>query len=163
MGFVFVGLFRLNSTGWWGALVIILAHGIRSPALFALVGISYYRRGRRRIVLVRSSLTIAPLLTIYWFIFRAANMAAPPTTNLAGEILVISSSISLRGFVTALLGISSFLAGAYNLYLFSSTQHGRITLDMNRFSDASVREHDLMLIHVGCLLFLQPLILGLIC
>jgi len=162
MGFVFVGLFRLNSTGWWGALVIILAHGIRSPALFALVGISYYRRGRRRIVLVRSSLTIAPLLTIYWFIFRAANMAAPPTTNLAGEILVISSSISLRGFVTALLGISSFLAGAYNLYLFSSTQHGRITLDMNRFSDASVREHDLMLIHVGCLLFLQPLILGLI-
>jgi len=163
MGFVFVGLFRLNSTGWWGALVIILAHGIRSPALFALVGISYYRRGRRRIVLVRSSLTIAPLLTIYWFIFRAANMAAPPTTNLAGEILVISSSISLRGFVTALLGISSFLAGAYNLYLFSSTQHGRITLDMNRFSDASVREHDLMLSHVGCLLFLQPLILGLIC
>lgn len=90
-------------------------------------------------------------------------MAAPPTTNLAGEILVISSSINLRGFVTALLGISSFLAGAYNLYLFSSTQHGRITLDMNRFSDASVREHDLMLTHVGCLLFLQPLILGLIC
>lgn len=163
MGFVFIGLFRLNSTGWWGALVIIVAHGIRSPALFALVGISYYRRGRRRIVLVRSSLTIAPLLTIYWFIFRAANMAAPPTTNLAGEILVISSSINLRGFVTALLGISSFLAGAYNLYLFSSTQHGRITLDMNRFSDASVREHDLMLTHVGCLLFLQPLILGLIC
>ena len=162
MGFVFVGLFRLNSIGWWGALVIILAHGIRSPALFALVGISYYRRGRRRIVLIRSSLTIAPLLTIYWFIFRAANIAAPPTTNLAGEILVISSSISLRGFVTALLGISSFLAGAYNLYLFSSTQHGRITLDINRFSDASVREHDLMFLHIFCLLLVQPLILGLI-
>lgn len=40
-----------------------------------------------------------------------------------------------------ILGLSSFLAAGYNLYLYSGTQHGNVIREVNRTTDGEYREH----------------------
>lgn len=46
-----------------GMIVVLIAHGLRSSGLFRLVGIIYTRTGTRRILLIRRSITLAPVLS----------------------------------------------------------------------------------------------------
>jgi NADH-ubiquinone oxidoreductase chain 4 len=156
IGLVILGLFLNTHTRWFGCFVIMIAHGLCSSGLFCLVGVLYYRLRSRRIVLIRGSVSTIPLLTMWWFIFGAANIAAPPTPNLAGEILIFIRCIGSNLFIAVLVGVTSFLAAGYNLYLFSGTQHGNKQLEVNRASEASLREHMIILLHG------LPLLLGLV-
>lgn len=61
---VIVGLRLDNFYGVAGALIIIVAHGLCSSGIFSLVGIVYNRLRSRRILLIRSSLRIAPILAL---------------------------------------------------------------------------------------------------
>jgi len=156
IGLVILGLFLNTMTRWYGCLVIIIAHGLCSSGLFCLVGILYYRFRTRRIVLIRGCISRMPLLTLWWFLFGAANIAAPPTPNLAGEILIFIRCVRRNLLVAALVGVTSFLAAGYNLYLFSRTQHGNKHLEINRASEARLREHFIIYLHGA------PLLLGLL-
>lgn len=82
-------------------------------------------------------------------------MAAPPTPNLAGEIFIFISSLSYFGFMALVVGLASFLGAAFNLYIYSRTQHGGIVLDVSGISDSLYREHQVLLFH------LLPLLLSL--
>lgn len=156
MAFVLIGLFTARSVSWLGVVIIIVAHGLCSSGLFALVGSVYNRLGRRSMLLIRGSIVISPLLSLWWFLFSVSNIAAPPTPNLAGEILVFLSSINWLWIVAVILGVSSFLAAGYNLYLYSRTQHGNVITEVHSISDGEYREHLLFFLH------LFPLILSLI-
>lgn len=90
-------------------------------------------------------------------------MAAPPTPNLAGEILIFIARIKTRLSIAILVGVASFMAGAYNLYLFSRTQHGRKLVEVNRSSEARLRENLTMLLHIAPLLISLILLLNLYC
>ena len=158
IGLVIVGLFLNTMTRWFGCLVIIVAHGLCSSGLFCLVGVIYYRLRRRSIVLIRGCISSMPLMTLWWFIFGAANMAAPPTPNLAGEILIFISCMARNLLLALLVGITSFLAAGYNLYLFARTQHGNKQLEANRASETRVREHVVIYLH-GAPLLLRLLLL----
>lgn len=61
---VLLGIFVISSVGFSGAIVIIVAHGLCSSGLFALVGMVYERTGTRSLLLLRSSLTMAPVLAL---------------------------------------------------------------------------------------------------
>lgn len=158
MGLVIVGLFLNTATRWFGCLVIMMAHGLCSSGLFCLVGTLYYRLRRRSMVLIRGCISTMPLITLWWFLFGAANMAAPPTPNLAGEILIFISCIARNLLVAVLVGVTSFLAAGYNLYLFSRTQHGNKQSELNSVSETRVREHFVMYLH-GAPLLLRLLLL----
>lgn len=62
---VVLGLSLDNFYGVAGALIIIVAHGLCSSAIFSLVGIVYTRLSRRSIILIRSSLSLAPILALW--------------------------------------------------------------------------------------------------
>jgi len=90
---VLLGVVVNTSVGLAGVITIIVAHGLCSSGLFSLVGIVYERLGTRRIILIRSLITLAPLSTLWWFLFSIRNIAAPPTPNLLGEIYLFISSL----------------------------------------------------------------------
>lgn len=146
---VLIGISFNSYLGVAGATVIIIGHGLCSSGLFSLVGILYERVSTRRIILVRGVISVAPLITLWWFIFSIRNMAAPPTPNLAGEIFIFISSLSWIGLVSVFVGFLSFFAGVYNLYLFVSTQHGRRTTGVKSFSDTNLREHSVLFFHIA--------------
>lgn len=64
MAFVLLGLFMASRTRWLGVVIIIVAHGLCSSGLFALVGRVYNRLGSRRMLLMRGSIVVSPLLSL---------------------------------------------------------------------------------------------------
>ena len=158
---VIVGLRLDTFYGVAGALVIIVAHGLCSSGIFSLVGIVYTRLGSRRILLIRSSLRIAPIISLWWFLFRITNIAAPPSANLGGEIFIFISSLSWLGGAAILVGLLSFLGAAYNLFLFSATQHGPISKNTKNFSEANFNEITVLTLHLGPVVLSLPLLINL--
>ena len=110
--------------GWYGSLVLILAHGLCSSALFALANMTYESTKTRSIILTKGMVNILPATSMWWFLISAANMAAPPTINLLGEILLLTRILSSSIYFAYTIAIMCFLAGAYSLHLFTSSQHG---------------------------------------
>nr|QVT15622.1 NADH dehydrogenase subunit 4 [Simocephalus sibiricus] len=160
MALVIVGLAMNTFYGMAGAVIIMIAHGICSSGLFALVGMIYERTSTRNLIMLRGMITCAPLLSLWWFLFSISNMAAPPTPSLAGEIYIFVSSLSWFGVSALLVGLLSFLAGAYNLYLFVGTQHGNKMSSMSVFLDASLREHLTLVLHFVPFIFSMPLLVN---
>lgn len=124
IGILTAGLITCSAWGWRGALTLILGHGLCSSALFLLANITYISTNTRRLILTKGLLTIAPIITIWWFIFAAINIAAPPSINLLGEILLLTRILSTRSLILIPLILTRFLTGAYSLHIYTTTQHG---------------------------------------
>lgn len=117
-------LFIITDWGVKGALLIILAHGVCSSGLFFLANTAYERTNRRSILVSKGLLNLAPIITLWWFLLLAANIAAPPTINLAREIMLLISLIRWRHLAVPLLVLLTFFSVIYRIYLFSLSQHG---------------------------------------
>jgi NADH-ubiquinone oxidoreductase chain 4 len=62
---------------------------------------------------------------MWWFLFCAVNIASPPSINLISEIMVFPAIIFNRLWLLIPVALMSFLAAVYNLFLYTTTQHGR--------------------------------------
>lgn len=117
-----VGILSGSYIGFWGAVLIMVSHGISSPGLFAMANLNYERCKRRNLLLQRGVLFLQPKMAMMWFVLLAANIAAPPSLNLAREIAIYVRVLKCRWFMCAAVIVVTFLGGAYNLYLYSSQQ-----------------------------------------
>ena len=88
MAVVILGLFSNTIQGIEGAILLSLAHGFVSPALFICVGgVIYDRFHIRTIQYIRGLVTYMPVFTILFFVFTIANTGIPLTLNFLGEQL----------------------------------------------------------------------------
>lgn len=63
---IFVGgVFSNNIWGWQGGLIMLLAHGFCSPAIFALANVSYEMVGSRSMLLTKGFLSLSPVLRVF--------------------------------------------------------------------------------------------------
>lgn len=147
MGLVVRGLMTINYWGLSGSFTIILAHGLCSSGLFCLTNIRYERTGRRSLLINRGLINIIPSLCVWWFLLRAANMAAPPTLNLLGEISLLNRIISWSWVRILSLIFLSFISAAYSLFLYSYSQHGRVLAGVYSRNGGYVREYLLLILH----------------
>lgn len=147
MGIVLGGILTINNLGIWGSLVLILGHGLCSSGLFCLANISYERVGSRSIYLNKGILNLFPRLSLWWFLLRARNIAAPPSLNLLGEILLINRLIVYRKYFIVLLSLISFFRAAYSLFLYSYTQHGKFYSGLYSIYRIRIREFFLVFMH----------------
>jgi len=122
---VLAGIFSGSSWGWQAALSIILAHGLCSSGLFALANYNYEKTNTRRLIIRKGILLMCPIISIWWFLFCAVNIAAPPSINLVSEIIIFPAILFNRLWLLIPLALISFLAAVYNLFLYTTTQHGR--------------------------------------
>ena len=140
----------LSSTkwGWEGALVIIIAHGLSSSALFSVANSSYEATHTRSLYLTKGLLALFPATALWWFLGCAANMSAPPSINLFGEILLMPPILANSLLFFPVLILSILLSGTYSLILFSSTQHGHPSNFTTPLLPDIPRNHLLILLHV---------------
>uniref|UniRef100_A0AAU6QH14 NADH-ubiquinone oxidoreductase chain 4 n=1 Tax=Prionospio sp. 5 MH-2023 TaxID=3059273 RepID=A0AAU6QH14_9ANNE len=153
MGLATAGIMSNTQWGWQGAFMMLIAHGLCSSCMFSLANMTYETVSSRGMYITKGMMTFFPSLTFWWFCFSACNMAAPPSMNLGGEILLISSSISTSAFNIFPLSIMAFMAAAYSLYLYTSTQHGAPSVFHNPLTLFTPRNYTI------CLAHLTPLIL----
>nr|YP_010411490.1 NADH dehydrogenase subunit 4 [Callirhopalus sedakowii]URN73821.1 NADH dehydrogenase subunit 4 [Callirhopalus sedakowii] len=147
MGLALSGLMSGNLWGFYGSLVMMLAHGLCSSGLFCLANISYERTSSRSIYLNKGMINIIPSLSLWWFLLCSSNMAAPPSLNLLGEILLINSLVIYSKYLILFLFSLSFLSAVYSLFLYSFTQHGLVSSSLFSCYQVSYREYLLLFLH----------------
>nr|ARH54138.1 NADH dehydrogenase subunit 4 [Bradybatus kellneri] len=163
MSLVLAGIMTMNLWGFWGALILMLGHGLCSSGLFCMANFLYERSHSRSIYLNKGMMNIMPSLSLWWFLLCSSNMAAPPSLNLLGEILLINS-LSIYSKITMFcLFFMVFFSAVYSLFLYSYTQHGKFYSGLYSFFQISVREYLLVFLHWIPLniLFLKPEFLSL--
>ena len=147
MGLALSGIITMNLWGFWGALILILAHGLCSSGLFCLANLSYERTHRRRIYLNKGIMNIIPRLSLWWFLLCSSNIAAPPSLNLLGEITLINSLVAYSKYTIICLFFLVFYRAVYSLFLYSYTQHGSYYSGLYSFYQINIREYLLLFLH----------------
>nr|YP_009989809.1 NADH dehydrogenase subunit 4 [Stichopus monotuberculatus]QNN01411.1 NADH dehydrogenase subunit 4 [Stichopus monotuberculatus] len=131
-----------------GALILMIAHGLVSSALFALANVLYERTHTRNIFITRGFKTITVLLPLWWLIACAANLGLPPFPNLIGEIFIITNAISWSIFLTPLVGIATIFGAIYSLLIFQNTNTQKNANHTLSFLNVNPREHLLFFLHL---------------
>nr|WNH18379.1 NADH dehydrogenase subunit 4 [Abudefduf abdominalis] len=158
MGLVAAGILIQTPWGFTGALILMIAHGLTSSALFCLANTNYERTHSRTMVLARGLQMVLPLMTCWWFIASLANLALPPLPNLMGELMIITSLFNWSWWTLALTGAGTLITAGYSLYMFLMTQRGPIPSHIIALDPTHSREHLLMILHLLplMLLILKP-------
>nr|AND96572.1 NADH deshydrogenase subunit 4 [Tiniocellus sarawacus] len=147
MGLVLAGVMTISYWGMCGALVMMLAHGLCSSGLFCLSNMNYERILSRSLYLNKGLINLMPSLSLWWFLLSSSNMAAPPSLNLLGEIMLINSLIMWDSICMIMLMFLSFFSAVYSLYLYSYTQHGKLSSSYYSLYMISMREYLLLMMH----------------
>ena len=112
-------------------ILLILAHGVSSSAIFLMSYNMYQINFSRRLLLTKGMLVFSRTLSLMWFLILIINIAAPPTLNLLSEILIISRVI-FQNKINFLLLIFIILFGSvYTLVIYSSSIQGSKILSLN--------------------------------
>nr|YP_009739391.1 NADH dehydrogenase subunit 4 [Tricholoma terreum]QIC20235.1 NADH dehydrogenase subunit 4 [Tricholoma terreum] len=146
MGVVVLGLFSNTIQGIEGAILLALAHGFVSPALFICVGgIIYDRTGKRIINYIRGLVTYMPVFTILFFVFTLCNTGIPLSLNFLGEQLSLIG-IWQQNPIIASLGASGILFSAcYSLFLYNRLSYGSYSPHLPVLKDINRREYYLLI------------------
>nr|AOY39780.1 NADH dehydrogenase subunit 4 [Xyleborinus saxesenii] len=147
MGIVLAGILTYNLWGSWGALSLMLAHGLSSSGLFCIANLLYERTHSRSLFMNKGFMNIMPSLSLWWFLLCSSNMSAPPSLNLVGEIILINSIYLYSNWLMLFLFFLVFYSGVYSLFLYSFTQHGQFYSGLFCISQISIREYLLLFLH----------------
>nr|AVI15554.1 NADH dehydrogenase subunit 4 [Anodonta cygnea] len=128
MSLVLGGVYSNTEWGWLGCLLMMVAHGLCSSGMFFLASETYKCYSTRSLFLVKGGLVLIPGVALCWFLMCGINMAAPPSLNLWGELMLGISILSYSVMFALLTGVMTFLSGLYSWYLYSITQHGQCPL-----------------------------------
>nr|ABD38956.1 NADH dehydrogenase subunit 4 [Stellifer lanceolatus]WNH23925.1 NADH dehydrogenase subunit 4 [Stellifer lanceolatus] len=158
MGLVVAGILIQTPWGFTGALILMIAHGLTSSALFCLANTNYERTHSRTMVLARGLQVALPLMATWWFFASLANLALPPLPNLMGELMIITALFNWSWWTLALTGTGTLITAGYSLYMFLMTQRGPLPAHITALEPSHSREHLLITLHLAplALLVLKP-------
>jgi NADH-quinone oxidoreductase subunit M len=124
LGFVVLGIFSFTQMGLDGAVYIMLAHGISTGALFALVGLLYERRHSLAISEYGGVATAAPWLATVFLITTLASIGLPMLSNFVGEFLVLQGSAQANFTWTVFAALGVIFSACYMLWMYQRVFFG---------------------------------------
>nr|AJQ17849.1 NADH dehydrogenase subunit 4 [Osteobrama cotio] len=148
MGLVAGGILIQTPWGFSGAIILMIAHGLVSSALFCLANTAYERTHSRTMILARGLQVIFPLTAVWWFISNLANLALPPLPNLMGELMIITTLFNWSPWTILLTGLGTLITAGYSLYMFLMSQRGPTPAHISGLQPYHTREHLLMTLHL---------------
>lgn len=148
------GVITKTIIGVTGRILIIIAHGIRSPGIFSLANVNYEKTLTRNILIHKNIASIQPNIILIWFILISANIAAPPSINLISEIIISIRVLKVSFILSIILLIITFLGGAYNLYLYSAQQGNNQIIVSPREKDMSINYLSLITQRIPCFILI---------
>jgi proton-translocating NADH-quinone oxidoreductase chain M len=146
MAVVVLGLFSNNLPGIEGAILLAIAHGFVSPALFICVGgIIYDRTGTRIINYIRGLVTYMPVFTILFFVFTLCNTGIPLSLNFLGEQLSLIGIWQQNPIIAALGATGIVLSACYSIFLYNRLSYGNLSPYLPPLKDLNRREYYLLI------------------
>ena len=132
MGFVTLGIFVNlyaddlgNLAGMDGAMMVMLAHGFNTGALFLLVGVVYERAHTRLISAFSGLSTRMPIYSAYFALFMLASIGLPGLSGFVGEFLVALATWRYNPWAAVFTFTVVILAAWYMMWLFQRIAWGR--------------------------------------
>ncbi|NNG99905.1 NADH-quinone oxidoreductase subunit M [Acinetobacter sp. ANC 5414] len=159
MGFVLLAIYAGNILTFQGLMIMMLAHGISSAALFIMCGQVYERlhtRDLRKMGGIRGQFQYLPFFLMF---FVAALVGIPGLGNFIGEFLILMGSFQKFPTFTIVAAISLVLAGLYGLILIHKAMFGTPNEEQkqhytNPLKDLNAREIVILLVCAVALLWL---------
>lgn len=146
-----IGAFSNTIQGIEGAIVLGLAHGFVSPALFICVGgILYDRSSTRLITYYRGMAQIMPIFSILFFILCLGNSGTPLTLNFIGEFMSLYGAFERMPILGLLASTSIVLSAAYTIFMYNRIAFGGSysVYFVENIGDVTRREFILLLVFV---------------
>jgi NADH-ubiquinone oxidoreductase chain 4 len=160
-GVYILGIISNNIQGIEGGILLGLAHGFVSPALFIITGgILYDRYFSRDINSIRGVTQLMPLLSIFFIIFTLSNCGVPLSLNFIGEFLSLYGFFEKLPLLGLMASLSIIFSAVYSIYLYNRIAFGKY-LSVNSIkyvmTDLSKREYYILL-----LLLLLTIVFGIL-
>nr|YP_010014980.1 NADH dehydrogenase subunit 4 [Halocynthia aurantium]QOI13831.1 NADH dehydrogenase subunit 4 [Halocynthia aurantium] len=124
MSLSFGGLLVCFFFGFKGGFLLLLAHGLVSPALFGAGNCIYERNGSRVLLAMGSYHGGVSVLSFFFFFFLACNFGFPPTVNFFGELCLYFGLLEVDFFLLGLLGLGMVITGIAMLKFYSKVFSG---------------------------------------
>jgi NADH-quinone oxidoreductase subunit M len=141
MGFVVLGIAAMNVQALQGASYQMLAHGVSTGGLFAVVGMLSDRRHTRLISEFGGLKAVMPRLTAAFLIITLASVGLPGTNGFVGEFLIMLGAFRWQPRFVVVAGLGVILSAVYMLWMFQRVYYGSVTHDDNRrLPDLNLRE-----------------------
>jgi NADH-quinone oxidoreductase subunit M len=141
LGFVVLGIFSFTQQGLDGAVYVMLAHGISTGALFAIVGLLYERRHSLAIEDYGGVATAAPWLSTAFLVTTLASIGLPALSNFVGEFLVLQGTAIANFTWTVFASLGVILSACYMLWMVQRVFYGEAREEVRRHvADMSPRE-----------------------
>jgi NADH-ubiquinone oxidoreductase chain 4 len=120
-----LGVFSNTIQGIEGGIILGLAHGFVSPALFICAGgVLYDRTSTRLITYYRGLTQIMPLFSILFFILCLSNAGTPLSLNFIGEFLSLYGTFERLPLLGLFASSSIVLSAAYTIYMYNRIAFG---------------------------------------
>ena len=124
MGFILLAAFSWNTLALNGVIVIMVAHGLSSAALFSMAGAIQHRLHSREFAMMGGLWQSAPKLGAMVLIFVAAGVGLPGLANFIGEFMALIGSFSHFPVLTLLAALGLIGSAIYGMHLFQSAFQG---------------------------------------
>lgn len=125
MGFVTLGIFIMNLQGMDGAMIVMMAHGFNTGALFLIVGVIYERAHTRDITAFGGLASRMPRWSTYFLLFMFASIGLPGLSGFVGEFLVTLGTWDYNRWAALITFTVVIFAAWYMLWLFQRVVFGR--------------------------------------
>jgi NADH-quinone oxidoreductase subunit M len=125
MAFVTLGIFVFNIQGMDGAMLVMLAHGFNTGALFLLIGVIYERAHTRLIAKFSGLAAVIPMWAGMWVLFMFASIGLPGLSGFSGEFLVALGTWHYHPVLAAFTFAVVIFAAWYMMYLTQRVVWGR--------------------------------------
>jgi len=143
MGFVLMGVFSMNQLALQGAVMIILAHGISTSALFILVGAIQHRLGTRELDRMGGLWNTIPRLGGSAMVFALATLGLPTLGNFVGEFLVLLGVFQASPAFCIVATLGFVVSTVYSLWMMQRVFFGPNDKKWE-VPDATLRESAMM-------------------
>lgn len=124
MNFVTLGIFSQNIQGIEGSILLMISHGLISPALFLCVGVLYDRYKTRILRYYSGCGRTMPIFALFFVFFTMSNISLPGTSSFPGEFLILTG-VYLNNTIATILAATGMVLGAgYALWLCNRLIYG---------------------------------------
>lgn len=137
LGFVVFGIYSWNQAGLSGAVILMLAHGVTTGAMFAMVGMLEERSGTRLLDNFGGLLSPLPRLGALLLLFTLSAMGMPGLANFTGEFLVlagvfqVSAGLAVAGALGIIVGVV-YLLWMYQRVMLGEMRSEQTWIDLDR-------------------------------
>jgi NADH-quinone oxidoreductase subunit M len=140
LGFALLGIFAWNTLALQGAVIVLLAHGLSTGALFVLVGALDERLHSRDMSKMGGLWTVMPRMGGVGMFFALASLGLPGLANFVGEFLVLLGTYRVSPVLTIVASVGFVVSTIYSLWIIQRVFYGKCSFEQGQLRDLSIRE-----------------------